>query len=148
MLSTFAFGSKQYLVRLGSIIKVEKMNVKKGDVWTSDQVLLFQNEKGELAIGQPSVQKAQVKGRIIRHGKHKKILMIKKKRRKGYRRTQGHRQQFTELQIVGLADEKGVWHNYAPAKKQSSGVKANKSKPKDSKTPSKKGVVKKAKKQS
>lgn len=123
MLSTCIIGSKQYLVSLGSTFRVEKLDVKKGESWEGTQVLFVQNENGDLTVGQPLVEKAGVKAKVLRHGKDKKILIVKKKRRKGYRRTQGHRQDFTEILIEALADEKGTWHTYKPVKREAKAKK-------------------------
>ena len=109
MISIVRIGSRQYNVTLGSKIRVEKLDVKKGDFWTSKDVLSFQDDKGKFTIGEPFVNGAQIKAQVIRHGKTKKIIILKKKRRKGYRRTQGHRQLFTELFISALSDSSGKW---------------------------------------
>jgi large subunit ribosomal protein L21 len=64
-----------------------------------DQVLLVTEDGGEVRVGTPLVENARVKGEIVRQGKAKKVLVFKKKRRKNYRRKQGHRQLFTAVQI-------------------------------------------------
>ena len=130
MNSIFQIGSKQYNVTLGSRIRVEKLNAQKGDFWTSKEVLFVQDDKGALAIGEPFVSQAQVKARVVRHGKAKKILVLKKKRRKGYRRTQGHRQLFTELVIEALSDQTGKWVEVKKKAKKSSSVKESEKKTK------------------
>ena len=129
MNSVFQIGSKQYNVTLGSRIRVEKLNAQKGDFWTSKEVLFVQDDKGAFAVGEPFVKQAQVKARIVRHAKAKKVLIVKKKRRKGYRRTQGHRQLFTELVIEALSDQTGKWVEVKKtAKKTSSGKEKTKQK--------------------
>ena len=95
-------GAHQYRVKLGQFIRMEKMELAPGSVWKCSQVLALQNDKGELVVGQPCLDKTFVEGRVIRHGRNKKLLVFKKKRRKGYRRTQGHRQEFTEIYIEGV----------------------------------------------
>ena len=92
-------GAHQYRVKPGQFLKMERIKLSVGKSWKSEQVLAFQNKTGELVIGSPYVKKAMVQGRIVRHGKNKKLLILKKNRRKGYRRTQGHRQEFTEIYI-------------------------------------------------
>ncbi len=109
MISTVRIGSKQYSVTLGSRIRVEKLDAKKGDTWISKEVLAVQDDKGGLTLGTPLVSQAEIKSRVVCHGKNKKVLILKKKRRKGYRRTQGHRQAFTELFVEALSDSKGQW---------------------------------------
>ena len=92
-------GSHQYKVRAGQFVRMQKMDLPKGSSWSCQQILAVQDEKGQLVTGQPFVKKAEVKGRILSHGKLKKQLVFKKKRRKGYRLTKGHRQEFTEVYI-------------------------------------------------
>lgn len=109
MISTILVGNKQFSVSLGSRLRVEKLKLKQGDLWLGKEVLAIQKDEKEAIFGTPFVNKAQVKARIIRHGKAKKILILKKHRRKGYRRTLGHRQQFTEIYIEALSDSTGKW---------------------------------------
>ena len=122
MISLVRFGSRQYHVTLGTRLRVEKLDVPKGKTWTSNQILATQDRQGNLTIGTPLVEKAQIKARVVRHGKAKKIIILKKKRRKGYRRTQGHRQQFTELFVEALSDVNGKWET---AKVKPASKKAN-----------------------
>ena len=109
MISTILVGNKQFNVRLGSRLRVEKLDLKQGDLWLGKEVLAIQKDSGEAVFGEPFVSKAQVKARIVRHGKAKKVLILKKHRRKGYRRTLGHRQSFTEIHIEALSDSTGQW---------------------------------------
>ena len=91
-------GGKQYRVAPGDILRVERLEGARGDEVTLDQVLLIADDQ-DLHLGQPLVTNARVKAEILRQGKAKKILVFKKKRRKNYRRKQGHRQLFTALQV-------------------------------------------------
>ena len=100
-------GSHQYRIQLGQFIKTEKITLAPGEIWKCDLVLAFQDKAGVLTTGTPYVEKAEVIGRVIRHGKSKKLLVFKKKRRKGYRRTQGHRQEFTEIYIEAISTPNG-----------------------------------------
>ena len=156
MISTIQIGSKQYNVSLGSRLRVEKLNEKKGALWTKGRVLAVLSDQGELTVGEPFIDKAKVKARVVSIGKAKKILVLKKKRRKGYRRTQGHRQMFTELFIEALSDAGGRWHEWEKPKakkpqekkaKASASPKTKKSaaaKPAAEKTTNKKRLQKKA----
>ncbi len=90
-------GGKQYRVAPGDILRVERLPGERGAEVVLDQVLMVGGE--EVRVGQPLVANASVKGQILRQGQGKKILVYKKKRRKGYRRKQGHRQLYTALQI-------------------------------------------------
>ncbi|MDE0119425.1 MAG: 50S ribosomal protein L21 [Bdellovibrionales bacterium] len=102
-------GVHQYKVHLGQFLKLEKLQLRPGQNWKCQQVLLFQEEDGHLVSGQPYIKTAEVQARIIRHGKSKKVLVFKKNRRKGYRRTKGHRQEFTEVYIEALCSPSGKW---------------------------------------
>ena len=102
-------GVHQYKVHLGQFLKLEKLQLRPGQNWRCQQVLLFQEEDGHLVSGTPYVEAAEVQARIIRHGKSKKVLVFKKNRRKGYRRTKGHRQEFTEVYIEALCSPSGKW---------------------------------------
>jgi len=86
----------QYKVRLGQFVRMEKLSLEPGSVQRF-RVLAVKDQQEKFHIGTPFVDKAEVKGRIIRHGQTKKMLVFKKNRRKGYRLTQGHRQDFTEI---------------------------------------------------
>lgn len=92
-------GGKQYRVTEGDTLRVEKLNVEGTDV-TFDQVLLVGGD--EVKIGAPLVEGASVSAEILRQGRAKKIIVFKKKRRKGYHKKQGHRQAFTEVKITGI----------------------------------------------
>jgi large subunit ribosomal protein L21 len=91
-------GGKQYKVKEGDIIRIEKVAGEAGETIELKEVLLIANSQ-EIKIGQPLVPNAKVVGDIIRHGKAKKIIVFKAKRRKGYRKKQGHRQMFTSVKI-------------------------------------------------
>jgi large subunit ribosomal protein L21 len=91
-------GGKQYRVSPGDVLRVERLPGERGDEVMLDQVLLVTDDS-EVRVGQPLVENASVRGQILLQGKAKKILVFKKKRRKGYRRRQGHRQLFTAVQI-------------------------------------------------
>jgi large subunit ribosomal protein L21 len=92
-------GGKQYRVTPGDVLRVERLPGERGDAVQLDQVLLVTDDGGEVRVGTPLVENASVKGEIVRQGKAKKVIVYKKKRRKGYRRKQGHRQLFTAVQI-------------------------------------------------
>lgn len=93
-------GSHQYKVRPGEIIQVEKIETAEDDVVLED--ILAVNDGQSLTIGEPRVENAVVKARVIREGRGRKIVVYKFKRRKGYSRKLGHRQPFTELRILSI----------------------------------------------
>ena len=91
-------GGKQHRVAVGDHIRVEKIVAGVGDKVTFDQVLALQTEGG-LQVGRPVLQGARVVGRVVAHDKAKKVLVFKKKKRKQYRRTRGHRQPYTAVVV-------------------------------------------------
>jgi large subunit ribosomal protein L21 len=95
-------GGKQYKVSQGDILRFEKLDGDVGTPVTFDQVLMVADGDA-VTLGQPNVANAVVNGQIVEQGKAKKILVFKYKRRKGYRRTQGHRQQFTAVRIDSIS---------------------------------------------
>ena len=94
-------GGKQYKVREGDVLRVEKLTGDVGSEISFDDVLMFSD--GEtVTVGQPKVDNVTVGGHIVAQGKSKKIIVFKYKRRKRYRRKQGHRQHFTAIQIDSI----------------------------------------------
>ena len=91
-------GGKQHKVAVGDRIRVEKIAAGVGDKVTFDEVLALQTEGG-LQVGRPVLKGARVVGRVVEQDKAKKILVFKKKKRKQYRRTRGHRQPFTAVVV-------------------------------------------------
>jgi len=98
MYAVIAAGGKQYRVETGEILRVEKLEGEVGAEVAFSEVLML-SDGDNVRIGQPVVEGASVKGHIVEQGKHKKILVFKYKRRKRYRRKQGHRQIFTAVRI-------------------------------------------------
>ncbi len=94
-------GGKQYRVAEGDVIFVEKMDVEAGDTVTFDQVLAVVD--GEVAnFGAPILSGASVTAKVEKNGKNRKIRVYKMKPKKGYRRTQGHRQPYTKVTIEAI----------------------------------------------
>ena len=96
-------GAKQYKVQAGDIIEVEKLGLEAGAEVTFDQVLAVAGDDGKLNIGTPMVEGAKVTAKVLDNFRAKKIVVFKMKRRKGYRRTQGHRQNLTRVEITAIA---------------------------------------------
>jgi len=94
-------GGKQYRVSPGDILRVERLPGERGDEVLLEQVLLVAQDDA-IQVGQPLVTGARVVSEILQQGKAKKIIVFKKKRRKNYRRKQGHRQLYTALQIKDI----------------------------------------------
>jgi large subunit ribosomal protein L21 len=93
---------KQYKATEGSILKVDRFETEPGNKLEFDSVLLVSDEK-KVQVGQPYVKGVKVKAVVEEHGKDKKILVFKYKRRKNYRRTRGHRQQFSLLRVEEIS---------------------------------------------
>ncbi|MDH5675395.1 MAG: 50S ribosomal protein L21 [Myxococcales bacterium] len=100
MYAVIRTGGKQYRVSEGSHVRVEKLPGAVGDKLELDQVLMLGGDK--VAIGAPLVDGAKVSAQIVAQGRAKKVIVYKIKRRKGYRRKNGHRQPYTELRVTGI----------------------------------------------
>ncbi|OGQ04312.1 MAG: 50S ribosomal protein L21 [Deltaproteobacteria bacterium RIFCSPLOWO2_01_44_7] len=91
-------GGKQYKVAEGDKLFVEKLDQKVGAKVVLDQVLLI-GGNGSLKVGSPFLNNAKIEAEVLEQDRAKKIIVLKKKRRKGYRKKQGHRQAFTVLKV-------------------------------------------------
>ncbi len=96
-------GGKQYRAAQGDVLEVEKLEGAVGSTVTLKKVLLISGKDGT-KVGTPTVAKASVTGEIVAQDRHAKIIVFKKRRRKNYRRTNGHRQSFTKLKITGIVE--------------------------------------------
>ena len=101
MYAVVATGGKQYKVQEGEILRVEKLTGEIGSQVAFDRVLMLSDGES-VKVGQPVLEGALVKGHIIEQGRNKKVLVFKYKRRKRYRRKQGHRQPFTAVKIDAI----------------------------------------------
>ena len=91
-------GGKQYRVAEGDVIFVEKLDVEAGESVKFDRVLAVIDEENTV-FGAPVIEGASVSANVVKNGKSKKVRVYKMKPKKGYRRTQGHRQPYTKVQI-------------------------------------------------
>ena len=101
MYAVIASGGKQYRVREGDILRVEKITGEVGQSVSFDKVLMLADEDN-VQVGRPAVDNALVSGHIVEQGKSRKVVVFKYKRRKRYRRKQGHRQLFTAVKIDSI----------------------------------------------
>ena len=101
MLAVFKTGGKQYSVKTGQILKVEKLEGKKGDNVSFDNVLAV-SENTNHTIGAPLVKGVTIQAQILDQIRDKKIIVFKKRKRQNYRHTQGHRQYLTVLKIESI----------------------------------------------
>ena len=95
-------GSKQFTVKVGDIIEVEKLAAEIGQEVVFSEVLAVGNDDGKLNVGTPRVEGASVSAKVLDHFRAKKLIVFKMKRRKGYRRTKGHRQNLTRVEITAI----------------------------------------------
>lgn len=95
-------GGKQYRVQAGEKIKVEQIPAEVGEEILLDQVLLVADGDA-VSLGAPLVAGASIKARVVSQGRGEKIRIFKMRRRKHYRRTKGHRQNYTEIEILAIA---------------------------------------------
>ncbi len=101
MFAVIESGGKKHKVSEGDSLQVELLAEEEGSKGEFDKVLLISNGK-DSKVGTPYLDKAKVTGKVVRHGKTDKLIVFKMKRRKDYRRTQGHRQNFTEVLIEAI----------------------------------------------
>jgi large subunit ribosomal protein L21 len=98
MYAVIETGSKQYRVTAGDTLKIERLNVEAGQSHTFDKVLLVNNE-GKVTVGEPTVTQASIVADVVEHIRGPKTIAFKMKRRKGYHKTVGHRQELTVVKI-------------------------------------------------
>lgn len=99
MYAVFETGGKQFRAEPGHKVRVPALAAEEGSTVTFDRILLTGGGEGDPVIGTPTVEGAAVRAEVLAHGKDRKVIIFKRKRRKGYRRKQGHRQKFTEVRI-------------------------------------------------
>lgn len=97
MYAIISTGGKQYKVSEGDVVRVEKLGAEEGSEVTFDQVLVVGGEN--FKVGSPLVAGASVTGTVVKNGKAKKVIVYKYKRKTGYHKKNGHRQQFTAVKI-------------------------------------------------
>ncbi|PIE45535.1 MAG: 50S ribosomal protein L21 [Gammaproteobacteria bacterium] len=102
MYAVIKTGGKQYRVEEGQVIRVETLQGETGNTVDFPEVLMVANGD-DIKIGTPIVEGAKVSGKILEHGRHKKIEIIKFKRRKHHMKRQGHRQNYTAVRIESIA---------------------------------------------
>ena len=98
MYAVIETGSKQYRVKAGDTLEIERISTKEGESHTFDRVLLVGND-GKTTFGSPTVAKATVVAEVVKHIRGPKVVAFKLKRRKGYRKKIGHRQELAVIKI-------------------------------------------------
>ncbi len=102
MYAVIKTGGKQYRVEEGQVIRVETLQAETGATVDFSEVLMVANGD-DIKIGAPTVDGAKVSGKVLEHGRHKKVEIIKFKRRKHHMKRQGHRQNYTAVRIESIA---------------------------------------------
>ena len=101
MFAIIKTGGKQYFVSPGDKIKIEKLDKKEGEEIAFDEVLLLEKGKS-LKIGEPLIKDAKVLAKVLNQGREKKVTILKYKPKKRYQKKKGHRQLFTEVEIIKI----------------------------------------------
>lgn len=101
MYAVLETGGKQYRVAQGDTLEIERLEVEAGQPFTFERVLLVNND-GQVAVGAPTVAGAKVVADVVEHIRGDKKIIFKMKRRKGYHKKQGHRQELTVVKITGI----------------------------------------------
>ena len=101
MYAVIVTGGKQYRVEKGDVIYVEKLDVEAGKTVKFDNVLVLGSDK-ETKVGTPNVEGATVSGKVVKHGKNKKVTVFTYRPKKDSKRKMGHRQQFTKVEITAI----------------------------------------------
>ena len=94
-------GGKQFRVEEGSTVRVPSLDVQAGETVELEALVVGGGEEG-VRVGSPAVEGARVTGTVVDHGRGDKVIVFKKKRRKQYKRTQGHRQNYTTVKIESI----------------------------------------------
>lgn len=102
MYAIMATGGKQYKVKVDDVIEIERLEGGAGDKITFDEVLAVGEEGGELKVGTPKLENAAVEAEVVDQLRGPKLIAFKMKRRKGYRRKKGHRQELTSVKISAI----------------------------------------------
>lgn len=102
MYAVIETGGKQYRVKEGDVLRIEKLDLEVGDTAVFDKVLLLVNGE-DVKVGSPLVDGVKVEAEVTAQDKHKKIVVYKYKAKKNYRKKQGHRQPYTEIKIKSIA---------------------------------------------
>ena len=123
MFAIVNISGKQFRVTKGDQVKVPSLNTEAGKKVSFDQVLLTDDGK-KVVVGTPLIKGISISGTVINHGRDRKVVVFKKKRRKGYRRKNGHRQSYTMVQIDAISAS-------APKKKAAPKKKINTTKKKE-----------------
>lgn len=141
MYAIVEIAGQQFKVEEGKKIFVHRLEVEEGKQIEFDQVLLIEDE-GKITIGEPTIKDAVVEGKILDHMRGDKVIVFKKKRKKGYRVKNGHRQNFTQVEIVSI-NGKSTPKKAAPKKEEAKVTETVAAEPEAEKKTAKKPAAKK-----
>ena len=99
MFAVVRTGGKQYLVKQGQTVRIEKVPVKEGELFDLEVLLVSDEDGNNFAVGTPLVEGTRVAARVISHGRAEKVAVVKYKRKVRYKRNVGHRQPFTAIKV-------------------------------------------------
>ncbi len=102
MYAIVEIGGRQHIIEPEKTVKVDKQIEETGQEITLDKVLAIKGDDGELRVGRPYLDGASVTARVMQQGRDRKVLVVKYKAKKHYRRKVGHRQHFTQLEILAI----------------------------------------------
>jgi len=142
MYAIVEIAGQQFKVEEGKKIFVHRLEVEEGNQIEFDKVLLIEDD-GKITIGEPTIKDAVVEGKILDHMRGDKVIVFKKKRKKGYRIKNGHRQNFTQVEIVSI-NGKATPKKVTPKKEEAPAKKAAGEKVAEKKPVVKKPAAKKA----
>lgn len=123
MYAIVEIGGHQYKVAENDVLFVDKQNVD-GDTLTFDKVLLIKDDKGNVKVGTPVVEGAEISATLLDTVKADKVLVFKKKRRKGYQKLNGHRQVMSQIQIESISASGGTSKKKTAKKEEKTAAKA------------------------
>ncbi len=95
-------GGKQYIVSPGQKIKIEKLDIPEGEEYLFNEILLYKNDSNNIKIGRPFIENLKITGKVTKQEKNKKVIVFKYKPKKRYKIKRGHRQPYTEVEIVAF----------------------------------------------
>jgi large subunit ribosomal protein L21 len=145
MYAIVEIAGQQFKVEEGKKIFVHRLEVEDGTQVDFDKVLLIEDE-GKITIGEPTIKDAVIEGKVLDHLRGEKVIVFKKKRKKGFRTKNGHRQNFTQVEIVSI-NKKGSSKKETPKKEEATvaETKAPEAPARKEKAPAKKTPAKKEK---
>jgi large subunit ribosomal protein L21 len=144
MYAIVEIAGQQFKVEEGKKIFVHRLDAAEGDNVSFEKVLLLDND-GAVTIGEPVIAGTVVEGRVLAHVRGDKVIIFKKKRRKGYQKRTGHRQDFTQLEVLSIGSAPETSRKAAPKSEKKAAEAAVESEVKEEvkKAPAKKAAVKK-----